>query len=96
MINKNELTLICNCDISEIEKVKKLYEDKVNSIIYHINGNNNLEYDIKTPYFIKCNCGDDIESLSISINKNFDNDNTDICISILMPVYNCGKTICDT
>ena len=39
MINKNELTLICNCDISEIEKAKKLYEDKVNSIIYHINGN---------------------------------------------------------
>ena len=77
MINKNELTLICNCDIREIEKVKKLYEDKVNSIIYHINGNNNLEYDIKTPYFIKCNCGDDIEQLSISINKNFNNDNTD-------------------
>ena len=96
MINKNELTLICNCDISEIENVKKLYEDKVNSIIYHMNGNNNLEYDIKTPYFIKCNCGDDIESLPISINKNFDNDNTDICISILMPVYNCGKTIRDT
>ena len=97
MIDKNELTLICNCNVNEIEMAQNLYGDKVNSIIYHINGNNdNLEYDITTPYFIKCNYGEDIESLQIFINKNFDNDNKNICISILIPVYNCEKTITDS
>lgn len=65
MINKNEITLICNCSFDDIENVLKMYENSVNSIIFNFNNSKSLLDEVKTKYYIECNYGDDISKLVI-------------------------------
>lgn len=98
MVNKNDLTLICNCSIDDIKNAYELYNNYVFTIIYNVQTTNNVKQyinKIQTRYYLFCNYGDNLYDCEI-FDKLTGKEIRDIDVSILIPTYNCEKFIKDS